>query len=383
VEPSSSGPRTLSGAPAQPAAGEGWPSSSGKSTAAKSNAATTSRFASLSDFRSNETPGSAGDNDRNDDDDDDPVNFFTGGERSGLSVQNPEHFRRRAENAPNVVQDILKRAREASQRRAEGHRDEDDEDWDDTVQPSVGQGESKKPKSFAGQGRSLADATSSSTSSQGDETGALRPSDASSQLASADEIANRRIIFWQDGFSLEDGPLCRYDDPQHAQTLALINQGAAPLSFLNVRYGQRVNLNVEQRRENYKPPPPAPMKPFAGSGNRLGSPAPGIIASAPKVGKPVASASSAETTTQAIQVDETQPTTQIQIRLADGQRSVGRFNQTHTVADVRRFIDAGHADPANRSYVLQMSFPPKPITDESQTLKDAGLVNAVVIQKWS
>jgi hypothetical protein len=37
-------------------------------------------------------------------------------------------------------------------------------------------------------------------------------------------------------------------------------------------------------------------------------------------------------------VDESKPTTSLQLRLADGSRMVARFNTTHTVGDIRRFI---------------------------------------------
>jgi hypothetical protein len=39
-------------------------------------------------------------------------------------------------------------------------------------------------------------------------------------------------------------------------------------------------------------------------------------------------------------VDESQPTTSIQLRLGDGTRLVAKFNHTHTVGDIRRFVDA-------------------------------------------
>lgn len=47
-------------------------------------------------------------------------------------------------------------------------------------------------------------------------------------------------------------------------------------------------------------------------------------------------------------------------------------------------ILSGSANPvtSTRNYVLNASFPPKPLSDESQTLQDAGLLNAVVIQKF-
>lgn len=39
-----------------------------------------------------------------------------------------------------------------------------------------------------------------------------------------------------------------------------------------------------------------------------------------------------------LKVDASQPTTSIQIRLADGSRLSGRFNLTHTINDLREYI---------------------------------------------
>ena len=40
-----------------------------------------------------------------------------------------------------------------------------------------------------------------------------------------------------------------------------------------------------------------------------------------------------------ISLVESEPTTNIQFRLADGSRLVGRFNHTHTVNDLHNFIN--------------------------------------------
>lgn len=37
--------------------------------------------------------------------------------------------------------------------------------------------------------------------------------------------AIRRLTFWRNGFSVEDGELMRYDDPVHARILEEINTG--------------------------------------------------------------------------------------------------------------------------------------------------------------
>lgn len=43
-------------------------------------------------------------------------------------------------------------------------------------------------------------------------------------------------------------------------------------------------------------------------------------------------------------VDESKPTTSLQLRLADGTRSVARFNNTHRISDIRRFIRASRPE---------------------------------------
>eukprot|EP00850_Spirogloea_muscicola_P010283 SM000060S19615 [mRNA] locus=s60:135934:136799:- [translate_table: standard] len=81
-----------------------------------------------------------------------------------------------------------------------------------------------------------------------------------------------------------------------------------------------------------------------------------------------------------IVIDESQPVTSIQVRLADGSRLVARFNHGHTVGDVRRFVEA--AWPVHGAFSLQaMSFPPRVLVDDSLTIAEAGLINSVIIQK--
>lgn len=41
-----------------------------------------------------------------------------------------------------------------------------------------------------------------------------------------------------------------------------------------------------------------------------------------------------------VEVDNSRPTTNIQIRLADGSRLVGTFNHDHTINDIRQYINA-------------------------------------------
>lgn len=157
----------------------------------------------------------------------------------------------------------------------------------------------------------------------------------------------------------------RYDEPGNQELLKSIQQGyikfchhdisvlilhsTAPISFMNVTPGQRVNLNVSTRlSEEYVPPKRGN---FSGSGQRLGAPTPAVTTSAVPLmpgsfpsGSSSAASSSAGVERHSIntcfEVDQMQPTTSVQIRLADGTRMPCRMNLTHTVGDLRSFINA-------------------------------------------
>ncbi|KAI8365498.1 hypothetical protein EDC96DRAFT_443571 [Choanephora cucurbitarum] len=149
------------------------------------------------------------------------------------------------------------------------------------------------------------------------------------------ESVTRNLTFWRNGFSVDDGPLYAYADPANQEMLNSINDGRAPLSLLNVRHGQPVEVRVVKRQDEDYVAPKVPVKPFAGTGIRLGSAA-SYSPSPPPSSSPAATTSPANTIT----VDDAQPTTNIQIRLADGSRLIARLNHTHTVADIRRFIES-------------------------------------------
>jgi UBX domain-containing protein 1 len=81
-----------------------------------------------------------------------------------------------------------------------------------------------------------------------------------------------------------------------------------------------------------------------------------------------------------VSVDDSLPITQVQIRLGDGTRLVSRFNVTHTIGDVRRFVRSARNEA--RDFILQTNMPTKVLDDDAKTLKDAGLLNAVIVQRY-
>ncbi|XP_020266988.1 plant UBX domain-containing protein 4-like [Asparagus officinalis] len=84
--------------------------------------------------------------------------------------------------------------------------------------------------------------------------------------------------------------------------------------------------------------------------------------------------------------DDSRPTTSIQLKIwLIGSRTVARFNTDHTVGDIRAFIDNMQQAVKSSSAFLYVAgtvgFPPKKLTDATQTIEQAGLTNSVVIQK--
>ncbi|ORX49523.1 SEP-domain-containing protein [Hesseltinella vesiculosa] len=294
-----------------------------------------SRFRTLNDLK-------------NDSDDEGRQNYFAGGEKSGMVVQDPS----KRDPGANVIDEILKKAA------AGGPSNE------------VEEPKKKKPV-YRGTGYTLGS----------DEVPSMEvPGEDAHQEEDLNTPVSRQLTFWRNGFSVEDGPLLRYDDPANASMLSEINQGRAPLSLLNVRHGQPVDVKVARRQdEDYIPPKPAKGKRtdlFAlTSGARLGSGSP----SSSTTPSQASSTPSQQSSTQTLEIDASLPTTQLQIRLADGSKLVAKFNQTHTIGDVRAYINSQRPGQAN--YTLQTSFPVKPLEDNSQSLKEAGLLNSVVIQR--
>ena len=53
---------------------------------------------------------------------------------------------------------------------------------------------------------------------------------------STEERAIRHLTFWRNGFSVEDGPLLRYDDPENDATLKAIDQGCVHNAYTHYGY---------------------------------------------------------------------------------------------------------------------------------------------------
>ncbi|KAF3951758.1 hypothetical protein CMV_022625 [Castanea mollissima] len=270
-----------------------------------------------------------------DSDSDGPQEYYTGGEKSGMLVQDP--------NKANDVDAIFNQARQLG-----------------AVEGPVEQlSPSSSSRSFAGTGRLLSGETVQAAPQQ-------------------PESVVHNIVFWSNGFTVNDGPLRSLDDPENASFLESIRKSECPKELEPADRRASVHVNLIRRNEKC-PEPEKRHVPFQGVGRTLGS------SSTPAATEPTVASiplNTAPTPSMGLVVDQTLPSTSVQLRLADGTRMVAHFNYHHTINDIRSFIDASRPGSA-RNYQLQMmGFPPKVLSDQAQTIEQAGLANSVVIQKF-
>ncbi|XP_051199291.1 plant UBX domain-containing protein 3 isoform X2 [Lolium perenne] len=186
------------------------------------------------------------------------------------------------------------------------------------------------------------------------------------------------VYFWSNGFTVDDGPLRSFDDPEHASFLKSIKNNECPTELL-ADGRSRVQVNIVRKEEKCPEPVKRPA-PFQGGGRSLATPSENSAPSAVTSSAATSSAATATTATKTITVDDSLPSTSLQIRFADGSRVVARFNTSHTISDVRAFVDATRPGEAS-DYTLQAGFPPKPLDDATKTIEEAGVANSVIIQR--
>ena len=202
------------------------------------------------------------------------------------------------------------------------------------------------------------------------------------------KTVKRTLHMWKNGFSVDEGPLRGFEDPGSAAFLGAIKAGRYPDEWRQDQLTMDLAVSlIDHGGEDYKEPEKPAYVAFGGSGRTLGS-APTVNADLPPPTSSMTSSTTTTTSTAASPVDEapamdvdpSAPTTQIQIRMADGSRVTASFNTTHTVADLYQYV--GNLSPGT-TFVLRESFPPKDIASSSVSLADAGLLKAAVIQRMT
>ena len=134
---------------------------------------------------------------------------------------------------------------------------------------------------------------------------------------------------------MDDGALRAYEDPQNKEFLDAIANRQLPKELVNKEdENEEVFVDFEDHKsEDFVPPKPKYV--LYNDGYKLGSPTPNVVSNASPDDKAV----NEEKAKRLLGTDESKPTTQIQIRLSDGSRLVIKANQTHTVGNIRQFVN--------------------------------------------
>lgn len=280
--------------------------------------------------------------------DDDEKGYYAGGQRSGQMIQDPRdnNESRNSGNAdenaddspPGLINAIFDRAR------ARGPR------------PDSEREHFEGPQRFAGAGYRL-----------GDTAGRVEQ-----PTVIGRRNVTRVLTFYANGFQVDDGPLRALDDPANEAFLADVNRGVVPREMEEPGVGDVSITLIDKKGENYVADP-NPVVPFSGGGQRLDGGS-GPLLPRNDHTRPLTPGSGEG----GLNVDESRPTTRVQIRLFDGTRLVATLNVDHTVGQLRQFIRS--ARPSMPNFVLATTFPKKVLDDDAKTIKEAGLMGAVVIQ---
>ncbi|KAL4713669.1 hypothetical protein ACJJTC_004200 [Scirpophaga incertulas] len=278
--------------------------------------------------------------------------FYAGGsERSGQQIIGPGKGRK------DLVTEMFKSVRE---RGAVA--------FDDDPSPSASRG---RGPAFTGVGYRLGQTA--------DDHEQVTPT-ANAQSQGSDQVRSVRLRMYREGFTVDNGPLRHYADPDNAEFLSCIRRGEMPSELAGEGGGVRVSLE-DRWHEEYQKQPSKPTA-FAGKGHLLGSPTPTTVgATAGVAADPSDRAANQRAAQDAVRLDERMPLTTVQFRLADGSRITGRFNHTHTVADLTQYISRAEPSYQLQPFVLLTTFPSTELSDPSVTLEQAKLLNTTVLQR--
>lgn len=71
----------------------------------------------------------------------------------------------------------------------------------------------------------------------------------------------------------------------------------------------------------------------------------------------------------------------LQLRMPDGSRLVARMNHTHTVGDIRHFVQTVQPTYHTTDFGLMTTFPFAELTNLAQTVSEAKLLNSAIVIK--
>ncbi|CAG9792482.1 unnamed protein product [Diatraea saccharalis] len=182
-----------------------------------------------------------------------------------------------------------------------------------------------------------------------------------------EQLRSVRLRLYREGFTVDNGPLRLYTDPENAEFLNCIRRGEMPSELSSEGGGVRVSLE-DRWHEEYSRQPQRPTPTTVG-------------ATAPVAADPNDRAANQRAAQESVQLDHSRPLTTVQFRLADGSRITGQFNHSHTVADLHQYVSRAEPLYQLQPFVLLTTFPSTELTDPAATLAQANLLNTTLLQR--
>ena len=191
------------------------------------------------------------------------------------------------------------------------------------------------------------------------------------------------VKLWKNGFSVNDGELKSYNDTKNIVFLVYIKCGKVPMEIqqqtqesmvlMTMYYYQDQEYNVPKVRST-----------FPGKGHVLGTTAPAAADITTSTDSSDDAAANEQHARSELNVDANQPTTTIQIRLADGSNVRAQFNLHHTIGDLRRFILNLRPQFKSKKFgtlSIFTAYPLKELKEEKTTISEANLQNSTIVQR--
>ncbi|KAF3826395.1 hypothetical protein GH733_008920 [Mirounga leonina] len=170
------------------------------------------------------------------------------------------------------------------------------------------------------------------------------------------------IKLWKNGFTVNDD-FRSYSDGASQQEL--------PLELQGIFDKEEVDVKVEDKKNEVCMSTKPVFQPFSGQGHRLGSATPKIVSKAKSIEV------ENKNNLSVVQLNNLEPITNVQIWLANGKRIVQKFNISHRISHIKDFIEKYQGSQRSPPFSLATALPFLKLLDETLTLEEADLQNAV------
>ena len=220
---------------------------------------------------------------------------------------------------------------------------------------------------------------------------------------SSGDATRRMITMYRSGFTIDDGPFRRLDDPNNGAFLRDLARGITPSELFeddgtggnrDMEVGLVDKRHMEYEEDEHRSASSSATArrtsstttaAFSGVGQSLGS------STSTSTGMADTSAAGGIVTPNMDgnasdrlppKLDDSKPTTTIQIRLLNGKKLKVKCNTDDTVQTLVLHIEAaGGGGSGGDSYVLSSGYPPRVLGDLNKSIEECGLKGAQVVQK--